>query len=74
MTVTVYTKDNCVQCEATKRHLDKLEIPYSTVNITNDIRALDKLISLGYRSAPVVVTDDDSWAGYVPDKLDKLAI
>jgi glutaredoxin-like protein NrdH len=74
MAVTVYTKDNCVQCEATKRHLDKLEIPYSTVNITNDIRALDKLISLGYRSAPVVVTDDDSWAGYVPDKLDKLAI
>ena len=74
MTVTVYTKDNCVQCEATKRHLDKLEIPYSTINITNDIGALDKLISLGYRSAPVVVTDDDSWAGYVPDKLDKLAI
>jgi glutaredoxin-like protein NrdH len=74
MTVTVYTKDNCVQCEATKRHLDKLDVPYSTVNITNDIRALDKLISLGYRSAPVVVTDDDSWAGYIPEKLDKLAI
>ena len=74
MTVTVYTKDNCVQCEATKRHLDKLDISYSTINITNDISALDKLISLGYRSAPVVVTDDDSWAGYVPDKIDKLAI
>ena len=74
MTVTVYTKDNCVQCEATKRHLDKLDVPYSTVNISNDIRALDKLISLGYRSAPVVVTDDDSWAGYIPEKLDKLAI
>lgn len=73
MTVTVYTKDNCVQCEATKRHLDKLDIPYETINITQDIGALDKLISLGYRSAPVVVTDDDSWAGYVPDKLNGLA-
>lgn len=71
--VTVYTKDNCVQCEATKRHLDKLGVAYDTVNITNDIAALDKLISLGYRSAPVVVTDNDSWAGYVPDKLDGLA-
>lgn len=71
--VTVYTKDNCVQCEATKRHLDKLNVPYETINITNDISALDKLISLGYRSAPVVVTESDSWAGYVPDKLDKLA-
>jgi len=73
MMVTVYTKDNCVQCEATKRHLDKLDIPYSTINITNDISALDKLISLGYRSAPVVVTEDDSWAGYVPDKINGLA-
>ena len=73
MTVTVYTKDSCVQCEATKRHLDKLDIPYETINITQDVGALDKLISLGYRSAPVVVTDNDSWAGYVPDKIDKLA-
>jgi len=74
MTVTVYTKDNCVQCEATKRHLDKIDVAYETVNITNNIGALDKLIALGYRSAPVVVTDDDSWAGYIPEKLDKLAI
>lgn len=74
MTVTVYTKDNCVQCEATKRHLDKIDVAYDTVNITNDIAALDKLISLGYRSAPVVVADNDSWAGYIPEKLDKLAI
>ena len=73
MAVTVYTKDNCVQCDATKRHLDKLNIAYDTVNITHDIAALDKLISLGYRSAPVVVTDDDSWAGYVPDKINGLA-
>jgi len=74
MTVTVYTKDNCVQCEATKRHLNKIDVAYETVNITNNIGALDKLIALGYRSAPVVVTDDDSWAGYIPEKLDKLAI
>lgn len=73
MTVTVYTKANCVQCEATKRHLDKLDITYDIVDVTNDIAALDKLISLGYRSAPVVVTEDDSWAGYVPDKIDRLA-
>jgi hypothetical protein len=32
------------------------------------------LISLGYRSAPVVLADNDSWAGYMPEKLDGLAI
>jgi len=73
MTVTVYTKNNCVQCDATKRHLDKLSIAYDTINISENPEELDKLIELGYRSAPVVVTDDDSWAGYVPDKIDRLA-
>jgi glutaredoxin-like protein NrdH len=74
MAVTVFTKANCVQCEATKRHLDKIDVEYNLVDITNDITALDRLISLGYRSAPVVLTDNDSWSGYVPEKLDKLAI
>ena len=74
MAVIVYTKANCVQCEATKRHLDKIDVAYDIVDITNDITALDRLISLGYRSAPVVITDNDSWSGYVPEKLDKLAI
>jgi glutaredoxin-like protein NrdH len=74
MAVTVFTKANCVQCEATKRHLDKIDVSYDIVDITNDITALDRLISLGYRSAPVVITDNDSWSGYIPEKLDKLAI
>jgi glutaredoxin-like protein NrdH len=70
--VTVYTKPNCVQCEATKRHLDKNGISYDTVDISQDISAYDKLIDLGYRAAPVVITDQDSWAGYNPDKIDAL--
>ena len=74
MAVTVFTKANCVQCEATKRHLDKIDVAYDLVDITNDVTALDRLISLGYRSAPVVITDNDSWSGYIPEKLDKLAI
>jgi glutaredoxin-like protein NrdH len=74
MAVTVFTKANCVQCEATKRHLDKINVAYDVVDITSDITALDRLISLGYRSAPVVITDNDSWAGYMPEKLDGLAI
>jgi len=72
MTVTVYTKPNCVQCEATKRLMDKLDISYDTVDITQDIGAYDMLIGKGFRSAPVVITDDDAWAGFVPDKINGL--
>ena len=47
MAVTVYTKPNCVQCEATKRLMDKLEIKYDTVDITQNISAYDLLIEKG---------------------------
>ena len=69
----VYTKDNCVQCDMTKRLMDKLGIEYDVVNISQNPEALDKLIELGYRAAPVVITENDSWAGFNPDKIADLA-
>ena len=70
--ITVYTKPACVQCEATNRMMDKLSIDYNTVDITLDTEAFDMLISKGYKSAPVVITDNDSWAGFIPDKISGL--
>jgi glutaredoxin-like protein NrdH len=72
MSVIVYTKPACVQCDQTKRFLDKSNIEYSTVDITLDTEAFDKIIEMGFKSAPVVVTDNDSWAGFNPTKLAKL--
>lgn len=72
MTVTVYTKPSCVQCDQTKRFLDKSNIDYLTVDITEDQEAFDKIISLGFKAAPVVITENDSWAGFNPSKLAKL--
>jgi len=69
----VYTKDNCVQCDATKRMMDKLGVPYDTVDITDNPEELDKLIALGYRAAPVVITESgESWAGFNPEKITEL--
>jgi glutaredoxin-like protein NrdH len=70
---TVYTKDNCVQCDMTKRLMDKAGIEYDVINISQNPEELDKLIKLGYRAAPVVITDNDSWAGFQPDKITALA-
>jgi glutaredoxin-like protein NrdH len=72
MTVTVYTKPACVQCDATKRTLDKLGIEYDTVDITVDTEAFDKIIAMGFKAAPVVITDNDAWAGFNPEKLNGL--
>lgn len=71
---TVYTKPNCVQCDATKRLMDKLGVEYTTVDIAENPQELEKLIQMGYKAAPVVITKDgESWAGFQPDKITSLA-
>ena len=71
--ITVYTKPSCVQCDATKRMMDKLKISYSTVDVTVDTEAFDMIVSKGFKSVPVVITSDDAWAGFNPDKISELA-
>ncbi|MCW4464709.1 glutaredoxin-like protein NrdH [Glutamicibacter sp. MNS18] len=73
MTVTVYTKPSCVQCNATYRALDKKGIVYNKVDISQDAAALERVRNLGYMQAPVVITDNDHWSGFRPDKIDTLA-
>lgn len=73
MTVTVYTKPSCVQCNATYRALDKKGITYQIVDMSEDAEALERVRALGYMQAPVVVTEQDSWSGFRPDKIDELA-
>ncbi|MDQ0708530.1 MULTISPECIES: glutaredoxin-like protein NrdH [Arthrobacter] len=69
MTVTVYTKPACVQCNATYRALDKKGIVYQSVDVSQDPEALERLKEMGYLQAPVVVTDNDHWSGFRPDKI-----
>ncbi|HET8794877.1 MAG TPA: glutaredoxin-like protein NrdH [Arthrobacter sp.] len=73
MTVTVYTKPACVQCNATYRALDKKGITYQSVDMSQDPEALDRVRSLGYMQAPVVITEKDHWSGFRPDKINELA-
>jgi glutaredoxin-like protein NrdH len=53
--------------------MDKLGIKYDTVDITEDKAAYDMIISKGFQAAPVVITDDDAWSGFNPDKIGGLA-
>ena len=72
MTVTVYTKPACVQCNATYKALDKQGIAYQTVDISADGDARDYVLALGYLQAPVVVAGDDHWSGFRPDRIKAL--
>ncbi|MFC9918597.1 MULTISPECIES: glutaredoxin-like protein NrdH [Agromyces] len=73
MTVTVYTKPSCVQCNATYRALDSKGIEYEVLDLSQDETALAAVKELGYLQAPVVITDEGHWSGFRPDKIDELA-
>lgn len=73
MAITVYTKPSCVQCTATYRALDSKGIEYEVLDVSTDENALEAVKSLGYLQAPVVITDDDHWSGFRPDKINELA-
>lgn len=68
--VTVHTKPNCVQCNATVRKLRALGIPYMTVELTEESTA--RFRKFGHLSAPVVTTPTGSFSGYRPDLLETL--
>ncbi|WP_127125337.1 glutaredoxin-like protein NrdH [Georgenia sp. SYP-B2076] len=72
MSITVYSKPSCVQCDATYRALNKQGLEYEVVDITTDPEALESVKALGYQQAPVVFAGGDHWSGFRPDKIKAL--
>lgn len=74
MTITVYTKPACVQCNATYKALDKVGVDYDVIDISENDEARDYVMALGYLQAPIVVAGDDHWSGFRPDRIKALAV
>jgi glutaredoxin-like protein NrdH len=70
--ITVYTLPSCVQCDSTKRFLNKNLIEYKEINLSQDNNSMDFVRSLGYTAAPIVVSGEDSWSGFRMDKLNEI--
>lgn len=72
--VTLFSKPNCPQCTQTKTMLTNASIEYMEVDLTRSPAAMKRVMSMGYRSAPVVLTDDGRhWAGFQRSELLRLA-
>lgn len=73
MSIIVYTKPACVQCNATKKALDRAGLDYELVDISINDEARDYVMALGYLQAPVVEAGGDHWSGFRPERISSLA-
>lgn len=55
MTVTVYTKDFCPQCNRVKAAFDKGDLEYEEASIDERVLTLARI--KGWKAAPLVVSD-----------------
>lgn len=78
MTVTVYTKEDCKQCELTQQRLEAKGIEFE-VRSLEEPGNLAAAKALGHLAAPVVVFapngpgSEESWSGFRPDRIDEVA-
>ena len=73
MSIILYTKPACVQCNATKKALDRAGLEYDMVDISMDDEARDYVMALGYVQAPVVEANGEHWSGFRPDRIKGLS-
>jgi len=66
----IYTLPACVQCESSKRYLDKYQIEYDSIDMSQDPEAHKYVTELGYSQAPVVVFGEQHWSGFRMERLD----
>lgn len=72
--MVVLSKDNCVQCTATYRELDRNGIEYEVINMSENPAALERAKELGFLQAPVVIPEVGApWSGFDPDRIKALA-
>ena len=72
MQVTLWVKENCVQCNQTKREFDRRGIIYQIKRLDKSPKAVERFIEMGLFSAPIVETDDRRWGGFRLNRIQSL--
>lgn len=68
--VKVYTTEDCFKCDITMSKLEEKGVDYEAIMLTDETAA--EFREQGFSSAPVVVTENETWAGLRPDKIREL--
>ncbi|HGI4980528.1 TPA: redoxin NrdH [Streptococcus agalactiae] len=71
-TITVFSKNNCMQCKMTKKFLDQHGADFEEINIDEKPEKIEYVKNLGFSSAPVIEAGNVVFSGFQPSKLKEL--
>ncbi|HIX35544.1 MAG TPA: glutaredoxin-like protein NrdH [Candidatus Limosilactobacillus merdigallinarum] len=72
--VTVFSKNNCIQCKMTKMFLKQHKVSFVEHNIDEHPEFISQLKKDGFKATPVVkLPNGKSFSGFRPDELRQLA-
>lgn len=72
--VTVFSKNNCIQCKMTKMFLTQHKVNFIEHNIDEQPEYVDALKQEGFKATPVVkLPNGSAFTGFQPDRLKELA-
>lgn len=70
--VTIYTANTCPYCIKTKEYLAEKGIKYDEKNVQENSQAKNELLSMGYRTVPVIIVEDEEIVGFDKSKIDNV--
>ncbi|MFD3104610.1 glutaredoxin-like protein NrdH [Streptococcus agalactiae] len=70
--ITVFSKNNCMQCKMTKKFLDQHGADFEEINIDEKPQKIEYVKNLGFSAAPVIEAGNVVFSGFQPSKLKEL--
>lgn len=70
--ITVYSKNNCMQCKMVKKWLSEHDIAFNEINVDEQPDYVQTVIDLGFHATPVVTKGAVAFSGFRPSELAKL--
>lgn len=70
--ITVFSKNNCMQCKMTKKFLDQYGADFEEINIDEKPEKIEYVKNLGFSAAPVIEAGNVVFSGFQPSKLKEL--
>ena len=72
MKITLYSLPACVQCDSTKRMLNKAGLEFEEIDLSKSKKAMSRIKDLGYTQAPVIEAGNQHWSGFRMERLQQI--